>query len=120
MNTARTGWRASTTAEVLNIAFGIWLAISPFVLGFAHNVAATWNNVCVGIALILVALAGWRQSAFEVLTVPLGAWLFASPFVLGFAIAAVPVNNVLTALVVIATAAIYAEVRSWEVPTLPK
>src|SRR5579864_8785157 len=60
MNTAKTGWHASTTAEVANIAFGIWLALSPFVLGFSQNIGVTWNNICVGIALVLVAVAGWR------------------------------------------------------------
>lgn len=41
----------------LNIFLGIWLIISPFVLGFAgHGSSAMWNNIIVGIAVGLLAL----------------------------------------------------------------
>lgn len=107
MNTIETGKRAVTAAELANIVLGIWLVLSPFVLTFSHNTAARWNNIAVGIALVLVALAAqWENEALQGLAVPLAIWLFASPFVLGIYTAAFLANNVTMAFIVVAAAAI--------------
>lgn len=99
--------RAVIGAETLNVILGIWLIISPFVLGFSHHLAATCSNIAVGIALVLVELAAeWRGSALQALVVPLGVWLFASPFVLGFPRATFLANNLSMAFVTIAVGAI--------------
>ena len=37
---------------------GVWLIISPFVLGFSGDVTAMWNTVIVGI--ITLILGGYR------------------------------------------------------------
>jgi len=50
----RSGW---------NVALGIWMIISPFVLRFSHLPALVWNNIIVG---ILVALAAWVSLAHRV------------------------------------------------------
>ena len=105
-------------AELANIVLGIWVALSPFILGF-KNVGARWSNLAVGIALVLVALAGtWGDEAFESLVVPLGWWLFISPFILGFSTAAFLTNNVVVAFVVIAAGAASDGLRSPEKPHL--
>ncbi len=107
MNAVETSRRTSGVPEVANILFGIWLILSPFVLGFSKNIADRWSDIAVGIALFVVALAGmWADEALEGLIVPLGAWLFISAFVLGFAPAPFLVNNAILAFVVIATGAI--------------
>lgn len=107
MNAIETSRRTSGVPELANILFGIWLILSPFVLGFNKNIADMCSNIAVGIALIVVALVGiWADEALEGLIVPLGAWLFISAFVLGFAPAPFLVNNALLAFVVIATGAI--------------
>jgi hypothetical protein len=69
-----------TGASGINVVLGIWLIISPFVLAFARNQTAKWNDIAVGIAVALVSLSGgnWWN-------VVLGIWLIISPFVLGFA-----------------------------------
>jgi hypothetical protein len=96
----------ASAGEVINILFGIWVAASPFLLGFSHNPVAMWNNIAVGIALVLVALAGgWGDGALQGLVVPVGIWLFASPFLLGFRTAAFLANNVIMAFIVIAAGA---------------
>jgi len=92
---------------VLNILLGIWLVLSPFVLGFNHNLAATWNNIAVGIALVVVELAAeLGGDALQALVVPLGAWLFGSPFILGIHNTPFMANNISMAFVVIAVGAI--------------
>ena len=107
MNTSHTSRPASAGAELANIALGIWVALSPFVLRFTQNSAGKWSNIAVGITLVLVALAsGWGDEALEGLVVPLGIWLFASPFVLGFSRVAFLANNVTMAFIVIAAGAI--------------
>lgn len=106
MNALQRSGRVSTRAEWVNIILGLWVAVSPFILGFTQNIAR-WNNVAVGIALVLIALASnLRDEAFETLVVPLGAWLFASPFLLGFSRTAFVANNVAMAFIVIAAGAI--------------
>ncbi|HVM50038.1 MAG TPA: SPW repeat protein [Candidatus Acidoferrum sp.] len=67
-------------ASGVNVALGIWLIISPFVLVFTHHESAKWNDIACGIAVALVALRGW-----SVWNVALGIWLIISAFVLGFA-----------------------------------
>lgn len=118
MNAVQTSRRASTGAELANIVLGIWVILSPFLLGFSQNIAGKWSNIADGIALVLVALAStWGDEALESLVVPLGIWLFASPFVLGFSTAAFLANNVIMAFIVIAAGAISDGLRS---PGLPK
>jgi hypothetical protein len=38
-----------------NAFLGLWLIISPFVLGFAHTLPAKWNNIIVGAIIGLLA-----------------------------------------------------------------
>ncbi|MBZ9566341.1 SPW repeat protein [Modicisalibacter tunisiensis] len=69
------------------LLFGAWLAVSPYVLGFAATASlAMWSTLVVGLALIAMsALAIWKQKPWEEwLLLALGVWLLAAPFVLGF------------------------------------
>ncbi len=77
INRTATGTRP--TAGPVNVVLGIWLIISPFVLGFAQFRTAEWNNIISGIAAVVFALAG-----FSALNVLLGIWVVVSPFVLNF------------------------------------
>ncbi len=89
-------------ASWTNIVMGIWVIISPFVLGFSPNPEAMWNNITVGVACLAVAFASeWWDEGLQALVVPLGTWLFMSPFVLGFSRAAFVWNNVMMAFLVI-------------------
>lgn len=49
------------TLEWINTAAGAWLIIAPFILGYSSIVAAMWNDVIVGIAVVV--LAGWAALA---------------------------------------------------------
>ncbi|MGH6894965.1 MAG: SPW repeat protein [Geminicoccaceae bacterium] len=44
--------------EWTNLLIGLWLVISPWVLGFSGNAVATWNTLVVG--LLIFALAAWE------------------------------------------------------------
>lgn len=43
--------------EWVNAALGAWLIVSPFILGFAALSAALWNQLVVG--LVVLVLAAW-------------------------------------------------------------
>ncbi|MGE5547366.1 MAG: SPW repeat protein [Solirubrobacterales bacterium] len=43
--------------EWLNVAAGLWLVVSPWVMGFADQQVPVWNHVTVG--LLVAALALW-------------------------------------------------------------
>lgn len=109
--------QSSIGPALVNILVGVWLVCSPFVLGFTRNATATWNNIAVGIALILITLAGeWWDMALGPLVVPLSMWLFLSPFILGISTTPFLANNVSIAFVAIAAGAISDGLRSPDVP----
>ncbi len=69
MNTTLASRRPAAGAELVNILLGIWVAVSPFILGFTRT-AAMWNNLSVGIALLIVTLICiWGDEALK-------AWAF--------------------------------------------
>jgi hypothetical protein len=88
--------------RVVQMALGVWLIFSPFILGFSGHRAAMWNNIAIGLlCLFLAAGSKWEDGGVQALIVPLGIWLFMSPFVLGFSRASFVLNNIIMAFVVI-------------------
>lgn len=70
------------------LALGIWIALSPWILGFFDDLAlATWNALVLGALIVVVAALGidaparWQAAAGIVL----GVWAATSPLALGFA-----------------------------------
>lgn len=89
-------------------SLGLWLAVSPWVLGFSDEQAATANAAVVGIALAVVSLleVGLSEVTHERLKVAAGLWLVASPFVPGFgASAPAEINAVVIGILVTVCAA---------------
>ena len=72
--------------DACSLALGVWLAISPWVLGYASEIAAAWNAHAVGV--IIAVAAGAALVAFqkweEWVNAALAAWLIVSPYLLGF------------------------------------
>lgn len=65
------------------IPLGIWVLISPFVLGYDGEKAGILSTAIVGALLVLVGImAEWVNGDLVSLSVPLAAWLFISAFVL--------------------------------------
>jgi SPW repeat len=92
--------------EWASFALGLWLAVSPWLAGYADNEAATANAVFLGLALALAAHfdASCELNAAEWLVLVAGVWLVASPFVLDFSgvlvatVNAIAVGGFITAL----------------------
>lgn len=70
-----------------NVVFGVWLIVSPFVLGYADSgTLAAAHSYAIGIAVVIFALAAiYRYYRWEEgINLALGLWLIAAPFVLNF------------------------------------
>jgi hypothetical protein len=83
---------AARWQEWASFALGLWLAVSPWIVGYAEYEAATANAVFVGLALALASHfeATFDQISAEWLNLGTGVWLVVAPFVLGFASATAP------------------------------
>jgi hypothetical protein len=71
----------------LNLVVGIWLFISPWVLGTTSDAATAWNAWIIGVAIFVVALLASSTPASAAApwaNVVLGVWLFISPWVLRY------------------------------------
>ncbi|RAL22402.1 hypothetical protein DL240_11175 [Lujinxingia litoralis] len=83
---------ASSRRAVLVYAFvlasGIWLVLSPYLLGFAWDPSAWWNALVIGSALTLIALLRFanpnRFLGLRWTTLVLALWLMLSPFVANY------------------------------------
>lgn len=76
---------------------GLWLAVSPWLLGYADQAPATANAAFVGLALALASHfeASFDEVAGQWLNLAAGLWLLAAPFALGFAGPTAPAANCL-------------------------
>ena len=69
-----------------NLVLGLWLVLSPWILGFSGTSSATWNAVLLGLAVGLLSLLHLQGGPLweEWANVVLGVWLILSPWILGF------------------------------------
>lgn len=92
------GRRSAHWWDWINVAAGIWLFVSPWVLNFygaaagspvttAIAMTAAWNAWVLGAVVFLFSLAATHrpQSRPEWVNMLLGVWIFISPWILGFA-----------------------------------
>ena len=87
------------TITILSILLGI----SALVLGFGNVGAVLWNNLILGVVLLVCGIAKWYKAAF------IGAvWVFLSPFILGFS--SVP-GALWTSLVIGAVIAVWTGIK---------
>lgn len=78
-----------------SFGLGLWLALSPWVLGYLEHEGATANAVFLGVALALGCQfeASIEELSAEWLNLMAGLWLVAAPFVLGFTSAPVAMGS---------------------------
>ena len=69
-----------------NLVLGLWLFISPRVLGYSAETAAAWNAYVIGAGIVVFAFIAARMPKAweEIINMVLGVWLVLSPFVLGY------------------------------------
>ena len=104
MNASHFNHRSAGAARGIMVVLGLWLIVSPFVLGPVRG-SIEWNNIAVGLVAILTAMGTGRfGGGLRGLEVLLGAWLFASPFVLNALHTSFLWNNLLMAFSMIITA----------------
>ena len=70
----------------INLAIGLWVLLSPWLLGFNESGRPTWTAVVTGLAITLVAAVAVARSSPTAAwgNVLLAIWLFASPWVVGY------------------------------------
>ena len=90
-----------------SFAFGLWLAVSPWIVGYDADHAGTANAAFVGVALALGAHfeIGLDELWTEWLNLAVGLWLLGAPFLLEFASSAAMANCVIVGCCVCALAA---------------
>jgi hypothetical protein len=87
--------RTSRWQDWTSFALGLWLSVSPWIVGYESDHAATANAVFVGVSLALGAQfeIGLGELWAEWLNLAVGLWLPAAPFLLEFAPAPVATAN---------------------------
>jgi len=73
--------------DYFSMLVGLWIAVSPWTLGFADDFGMlTWNALVIGVGIVILAAidmdapANWEEWAM----IALGGWAAVSPWVLGF------------------------------------
>ena len=96
--------------DAASLLLGVWLVLSPFVLGFAG--AATWITIVLGLCVILFAVEGFVIPSYleEWGEVLLGLALLAAPWTVGYESVSATVNSMVSGILVILFAA-------WELMT---
>jgi len=92
----------------LNLLLGIWLFISPWVLGFAGSeMSASWNAWILSVAIVVFSAIAVSipQAWEEVINILLGIWMVISSWVIGVTNRTVETNAVIVGLLVILFAA---------------
>jgi hypothetical protein len=108
------------TASVLNIIAGLWLIISPFVLGYTALPVALWDTLIVGIVVLVLAWARAanpeRHAGLSWLNLLLGIWLIVSPFALTYSTYPRPTWNGVIVGFIVAILAIWSAAATPAVP----
>jgi hypothetical protein len=70
----------------INMALGMWVLVSPWLLGFTESGGAAANAVVTGLAITMVATVAVARSSPSASwgNLLLAIWLFASPWVVGY------------------------------------
>jgi len=96
------------TASGINVVAGVWLILSPYILGFAAISAALANSVITGIIIGVLALirvyTPKTSASLSWINLILGVWLIAAPFILGITSMVAVWNSVILGIIVAAMA----------------
>ena len=87
-----TKWQAWTS-----FTLSLWLAVSPWLAGYAEHVSATANAVIVGLVLALAShfeCVACEDESAEWLNLAAGVWLLCAPFMLEFGSPVASANSI--------------------------
>ena len=94
--------------SLLNVVAGVWLILSPFVLGYSTDAAARNVDIVVGVVVAVLAAgrAFGHTGAWAAWTnVVLGAWVLVEPYMLRFGNHGITsTNHMVTGLIIVAFA----------------
>jgi hypothetical protein len=91
-----------------SFALGLWLAVSPWMAGYAEHDVATANSVIVGLVLALGShfeCVACDDAPAEWINLAVGLWLVCAPFTLSFGSNVAIVNSVVVGISVAVLAA---------------
>lgn len=73
-------------AQIINAILGIWLMVSPAILGFSDDKTISNNAHIIGPVMATFATIAWWEATRVVryYNVPLGFWLLLAPWILGY------------------------------------
>ena len=96
--------------DIASLLLGVWLVVSPLVLGFAG--AATWVTIVLGLFVILFAVEGFVIPSYlaEWGELLIGLALLVAPWTVGYESVSATVSSVASGILVILFAA-------WELMT---
>ena len=107
MNTSLKHDRASAVADGFIILTGVWVLISPFVLGFSGKPGAISSNFVAGLVIVLLAVISARRTeTVRPLLILAGWWVFLTPFVLGGPTLVFLWNNIIASFMAMGGAAV--------------
>lgn len=107
------------TASGIDVVAGLWLILSPFILGFTSETGAMWNSIIFGLIVTVLAASrttgeGYRVEWPSWTNAVIGLWLILSPFILGFTGNGVAYINTLVLGIIIAV------LGTWSALATPK
>ncbi|OGA23062.1 MAG: hypothetical protein A3I01_17555 [Betaproteobacteria bacterium RIFCSPLOWO2_02_FULL_65_24] len=78
--------RTKRWQDWVELLLGVWLVVSPWVVGYTDIEAARLNAVILGIAIVVYSVIelGVPKAWEEWVSAAMGLWLVVSPFVLNF------------------------------------
>jgi|SRR5579871_3966374 uncharacterized membrane protein HdeD (DUF308 family) len=82
----RQPWKKEGLVDIVSLLLGVWLFLSPWILGFASETAAGWNAWLSGIVVAGLAIAALAAFAewVEWINLAIGIWVVVSPWLVGF------------------------------------
>jgi hypothetical protein len=99
----------------VELLLGVWLIVSPWVVGFADVEVARLNALVLGIAIVAYSLIelGVPKAWEEWVSAAMGLWLVVSPFVLNFSQQAAATWNAIAVGALLLVFALWALVRDY-------
>ena len=92
-----------------SFALGLWLALSPWIAGYAEQAGATANAVTAGLVLALAShfecVACEEDLPVEWLNLALGGWLIGAPFIIDFGSRVAAANSIAVGACIVGLAA---------------